>query len=53
METPQSLIEHIRTAWASSSRGEEPAISAVIPQTDGALSTLFRGTADAVYQYFT
>lgn len=46
---PQSLIEHIRTAWAPWSRGPEPAIAVVLPQTNG-VSTGFRGTADAVYQ---
>ncbi len=46
---PQSLIEHIRTAWAPWSGGEEPAISAVLKETNGA-SAGFRGTADAVYQ---
>lgn len=46
---PRSLIEHIRTAWASKSRRDEPAISVVRPET-GAGATPFRGTADAVYQ---
>ena len=46
---PQSLIEHIRTAWAPWSRGEEPEIAAVLPETQGAAAG-FRGTADAVYQ---
>jgi glucose-1-phosphate adenylyltransferase len=46
---PRSLIEHIRTAWAPWSRGEEPAIAVVLPEING-VSTSFRGTADAVYQ---
>ncbi|MEK7877109.1 MAG: sugar phosphate nucleotidyltransferase [Pseudomonadota bacterium] len=46
---PQSLIEHIRTAWAPWFTGEEPAISVVLPETNG-VSAGFRGTADAVYQ---
>jgi len=46
---PQSLIEHIRTAWAPWSSGEEPAISVVLPEANG-VSAGFRGTADAVYQ---
>ena len=45
----QSLIEHIRTAWAPWSRGEESAISVVFKETNG-VSAGFRGTADAVYQ---
>ncbi len=46
---PQTLIEHIRTAWAPWSRGEEPTISVVRKETNG-VSAGFRGTADAVYQ---
>jgi len=46
---PQSLIEHIRTAWATWSRGVEPAIAVVLPETDG-VSAGFRGTADAIHQ---
>lgn len=46
---PRSLIEHIRTAWEPWSRGQEPAISVLLPETGGA-ATPFRGTADAVYQ---
>ncbi len=46
---PQSLIEHIHTAWAPWSRGEAPAISVVLSQTNG-VSGGFRGTADAVFQ---
>jgi glucose-1-phosphate adenylyltransferase len=46
---PQSLIEHICTAWTPWSRDEAPAISVVLPEISS-LSTPFRGTADAVYQ---
>jgi glucose-1-phosphate adenylyltransferase len=46
---PRSLIEHIRTAWAHCSSGQEPAISVVLPETNGA-ATPFRGTANAVFQ---
>lgn len=46
---PQSLIEHIRTAWAPWSRGQDARITVVLPQTD-AEPGMFRGTADAVYQ---
>ena len=46
---PRSLVEHIRTAWALWSSSQEPAISVVLPETNG-VSTPFRGTADAVYQ---
>lgn len=46
---PQSLIEHIRTAWAPWSGGEEPAITVVLPETSD-VSAGFGGTTDAVYQ---
>lgn len=46
---PQSLVEHIRTAWATWSRGEQPAIIVVFPETHR-VSAGFSGTADAVYQ---
>ena len=46
---PQSLIEHIRAAWAPWSGGGEPAIAVVLPETSDA-SAGFSGTADAVYQ---
>ena len=46
---PSSLIEHIRTAWASRSRGDAPDISIVRPDI-GAGAARFRGTVDAVYQ---
>ena len=44
---PQSLIEHIRTAWAPWSTSRKPAISVVLPETSGATGP-FKGTADAV-----
>jgi glucose-1-phosphate adenylyltransferase len=43
---PQSLIEHIRTAWAPWSRGMAPDITIVSSGTGES----FKGTADAVYQ---
>lgn len=46
---PQSLIEHIRTAWAPWSSGSDPRISVVLPQSDAGFG-MFRGTADAVYR---
>ncbi len=46
---PQSLIEHIRTAWSACSGGEKPAITVVLKQANG-VSGAFKGTADAVYQ---
>ena len=46
---PQSLIEHIRTAWAPWSRGPDARIAVVLPQT-AAEPGMFRGTADAVYR---
>ena len=46
---PQSLIEHLRTAWAPWSRGPDARIKVVLPQTD-AKPGMFMGTADAVYQ---
>lgn len=46
---PQSLIEHIRTAWAPWSEGVEPAITVVLPETSD-VSAGFSGTTDAVYQ---
>jgi glucose-1-phosphate adenylyltransferase len=44
-----SIMDHIRTAWSPWSRGLEPVISVVLPETGG-MSTGFSGTADAVYQ---
>ena len=46
---PQSLIEHLRSAWASRPGQDGPAISALLPET-GETSAAFRGTADAVYR---
>ncbi len=46
---PNSLIEHIRTAWTSRSPGLESGITVVLPRTDAA-DGMFKGTADAVYQ---
>ena len=43
---PQSLIEHIRNAWAPWRDGER-FIEVVLPATHG---SSFKGTADAVYQ---
>lgn len=46
---PDSLIEHIRTAWMPWSTGWRPEISVVLPEANGQ-SSEFKGTADAVYQ---
>lgn len=46
---PESLIEHIRTAWATRLREEDPDISVVLPRSNGEMGG-FKGTADAVYQ---
>lgn len=46
---PQSLIEHIRTAWAPYSLGMNPRIHVVGPRSDTADAS-YKGTADAVYQ---
>ena len=46
---PRSLITHIQTAWAPWSRGGQPAINIVLPET-GVQGGAFKGTADAVYQ---
>lgn len=46
---PQSLVEHIRTAWAPWSGSVRPAITIVFPETSSAVGP-FKGTADAVYQ---
>src|SRR3990172_7180950 len=46
---PRSLIEHIRTAWAPWSKGVQPFITVVLPETNGGTGS-FKGTADAVYQ---
>ena len=46
---PQSLITHIRTAWAPWCDDGQPAITIVLPQTSGEAGPL-KGTADAVYR---
>ena len=46
---PDSLIEHLHTAWAPWCREADRRISVVSPRSDGA-KTAFKGTADAVYQ---
>ncbi|HEX7972262.1 MAG TPA: glucose-1-phosphate adenylyltransferase [Thiobacillus sp.] len=46
---PQSLIEHIRKAWAVSTLFSEQFVTVVPPQMTQEC-TLFGGTADAVYQ---
>ena len=46
---PQSLIEHIRTAWAQWSGGDKPVVKTILPVEQGAAHA-FKGTADAVYQ---
>jgi glucose-1-phosphate adenylyltransferase len=46
---PQSLIEHIRKAWTVSALFAEQFVTVVPPQMTKS-STLFGGTADAVYQ---
>jgi len=44
---PQSLITHIRSAWASLYDGKQSAITIVSPETSSEVGT-FKGTADAV-----
>ena len=46
---PQSLIEHVRNAWAPWSTSREPVISVVLPEASGATGS-FKGTADAVHK---
>ena len=46
---PGSLIAHIRTAWAPWSRGGQPAITIVLPETSSEGGS-FKGTADAIGQ---
>ena len=46
---PDSLIEHIHTAWAPWCRGPDPRFSVVSPRSKGA-EAAFKGTADAIYQ---
>ncbi len=45
---PQSLMEHIRAAWAPWRDGEH-FIKVVLPETNGEAGS-FKGTSDAVYQ---
>lgn len=45
---PESLVQHIGTAWARWSTGPESSIRVVLPQ--GNNGARFKGTADAVYQ---
>ena len=49
---PESLIQHIATAWApfSDKRGGEGMIKVLLPRSN-TLGGQFKGTADAVYQY--
>ena len=46
---PQSLVAHVRNAWAPWSTRRDPAISVVLPETSGAIGP-FKGTADAVFK---
>ena len=46
---PQSLIEHIHSAWAPWSTGPDARIRVALPQQK-ARHGMFKGTADAVYQ---
>ena len=46
---PQSLVEHIHTAWAPWSTGPNPVMSVVLPGTHGT-NAPYKGTADAIYQ---
>ena len=46
---PNSLVEHIRTAWAPWSTGPAPAIRVVLPEIGGA-SKPWEGTADAIHR---
>ena len=46
---PDSLITHIRSAWAPWSEGVRPAIEVVVPEAESA-DGLYHGTADAVYR---
>ena len=46
---PQSLIEHIHSAWGLSATGRDPSISVVLPEAHG-VKAPFKGTADAVYK---
>ena len=46
---PQSLIEHLRTAWAPWYDDGDRGITVVLPDANDAAGS-FKGTADAVYQ---
>lgn len=46
---PQSLVQHIRAAWAFSPENSDRFVRVVLPKT-GAEPACFEGTADAVYQ---
>ena len=46
---PRSLIEHVRAAWAPWSTGREPAITVVLPESNGAIGP-YKGTADAIHK---
>src|SRR5207248_857137 len=47
---PESLMQHIQTAWAPWSRQSEGQIKVLLPRAN-TLEGRFQGTADAVYQY--
>jgi glucose-1-phosphate adenylyltransferase len=47
---PESLINHIQTAWAPSFAESEGLIKVLLPRSN-TLGGQFKGTADAVYQY--
>src|SRR3954464_4823347 len=47
---PESLINHIQTAWAPSFTESEGLIKVLLPRSN-TLGGQFKGTADAVYQY--
>ena len=44
---PESLVQHIQTAWAPSFEGTEGLIKVLLPRSNAP----FKGTADAVYQH--
>jgi len=47
---PESLVQHIQTAWAPSFAESEGLIKVLLPRSN-TLGGRFKGTADAVYQY--
>src|SRR4029453_983935 len=47
---PESLIDHIQSAWAPSFTDGDGLIRCLLPRAN-TLSAQFKGTADAVYQY--